>query len=131
MNIEYLSAVVSMLVVLSIASERLVEIIKGFVPFLNEEQEENLHEDKLNPKRERIRKACLQLLAVVSGIVTALLTREAIVGIVPDRFNTTSGIIALGLLASGGSGLWNSILGYANEAKKIKRKERENHQSHD
>jgi hypothetical protein len=120
MNIEYLSTVVALLVVLSIASERLVEIIKGFVPFLNEEQQ---YLDK-----EGRRKAYLQLIAVAAGVVTALLTREAIGGIVPDRFNTTSCVLALGLLASGGSGLWNSVLGYANEAKKIKKKERENHE---
>ncbi len=117
MNIEYLSTVVSSLVVLSIASERLVEIVKGLVPFLDTEQADHAKEGK--------RKACLHILAVASGIFTALLAGEAIEGVLPANLNKTSGIIALGLLASGGSGLWNSILDYTNEVKKIKKKERE------
>ncbi len=37
MNIENISTLVALLVALSVASERLVDIIKGVVPFLNRE----------------------------------------------------------------------------------------------
>lgn len=117
MGIEYLSSVVAMLVVLSVASERLVEIVKGFVPYLNEERK--------TPRGESRRKAFLHILAIIAGIVTALLAIEALSSYVPENLDKTLGVIALGLLASGGSSLWNSILGYANEAKKTKKKDRE------
>ncbi len=67
MNLTDLSTLVSLLVALSVAAERLVEIIKGFVPFLNQENND--------PRVEGIRKSLLQLLAVVSGIVTVFLTQ--------------------------------------------------------
>ena len=65
MDIHYLSTIVALLVALSVASERLVEIIKGIVPFLNHEQPDE--------KKECRRKAALQALAVVAGIGTTLL----------------------------------------------------------
>ena len=115
MPLETLSTVIAALIVLSIASERLVEIIKGFVPLLDEKNED--------PRKESIRRACLHILAVLSGILTALLAREALGASAPEGWNTTTGIIALGLLASGGSGFWNSVLGYVNEVKNIKKSE--------
>jgi hypothetical protein len=117
MGIEFFSSIVAMLVILSVASERLVEIIKGFVPFLDIEQTDR--------KKESMRKALLHILAILAGIATALLAMEALATYVPNNLNKTYGVVALGLLASGGSGLWNSILGYANEVKKLKKKDRE------
>jgi hypothetical protein len=110
-----LSAIISTLIVLSIASERLVEIVKGFIPALDKETN--------NPRKESRRKAYLQMLAVIAGIFTAFLARAALGTSVPEAWNTTTGVFALGLLASGGSGLWNSVLGYANEVKKLKKDE--------
>ena len=63
MNIDTLSAVVTLLVALSVASERLVEIIKGIIPGLNQENPD--------PIKEGRRKAWLQILAVGCGVVTA------------------------------------------------------------
>lgn len=104
---------VTLLVALSVASERLVEIVKNLVTFLNQEIED--------PKREGQRKAILQGLAVASGIVTALLARPAIVDVVPAPWQSPVGILALGLLASGGSGFWNAILEYLLKVKDIKK----------
>ena len=70
MNLTDLSSLVSVLVALSVAAERLVEIVKGFVPFLNQENGD--------PRMEGIRKSLLQILAVASGIVTVFLTRPVI-----------------------------------------------------
>ena len=56
------------------------------------------------------------MLAVASGIVTALLARDY----VPAQLSIPSrgwSIIGLGLLASGGSGFWNSILTYLLKVK--------------
>lgn len=115
MELSALSTVIAVLIVLSVASERLVEIIKGFIPALDKENDD--------PQKESRRKAYLHILAVVAGIATAFLAREALEASVPDAWNTTTGVLALGLLASGGSGFWNSILGYVNEVKKLKKEE--------
>jgi hypothetical protein len=44
MDLTRLTTIVSLLVALSVASERLVEIIKGLVPFLNQQN--------VDPKKE-------------------------------------------------------------------------------
>lgn len=114
MDIEKLTAIISIILALSIASERLVEIIKGLIPALNEENK--------NPLKEGRRRSCLQFLAVLSGIFTAYLAN----GYLPQELSASTNrfsIIGLGLLASGGSGLWNSILTYFTSVKDIKKSE--------
>src|SRR6266446_10256675 len=88
MDTTKLTTAISLLVALSIASERLVDIIKGLVPWLNQQQRK--------PAEEGWRKATLQVLAVIAGITTAWLASAAIpkgVGI-PDDW---TGTLALGL----------------------------------
>jgi hypothetical protein len=109
---ESILSFVTLLIALSVASERLVEIIKNAIPWLNQKKED--------PKEEGWRKSVLQALAVVAGIVTAILAGPAVGGIISGPWDTVSGIIALGLLASGGSGLWNSVLTYLLKVKDIK-----------
>ncbi len=119
MDTTKLTTVISLLIALSIASERLVDIIKGLVPWLNQQRRK--------PAEEGWRKAALQILAVIAGITTAWLASAAIpkgVGI-PDDW---TGTLALGLLASGGSGFWNSILTYVANAKDLKAAEAETRQ---
>jgi undecaprenyl pyrophosphate phosphatase UppP len=107
--LDTITLVVSLLAVLSISSERLVEIIKGWVPFLSKENED--------ANKERHRKWLLQLLAVGAGIVTASLAVPMFPsGIAPGPAQ----IVGLGFLASGGSGFWNAILGYLKGIKDIK-----------
>lgn len=114
MDINKLSTIVALILALSVASERLVEIIKGFV--------KNLDKENPDPEKEARRRSYLQILAVCSGILTAFLAQGAI----PENIYKPSGhlsILALGLLASGGSGLWNSVLTYLGKVKDIKKLE--------
>ena len=111
--VEVITIVVSLLVALSVASERLVEIIKGIIPFLNLENKDD--------KKEGWRKAILQALAVCSGIVTAFLAMPALADILPKEWINLPSIFALGFLASGGSGLWNGILTYIKNVKDLKK----------
>jgi hypothetical protein len=60
---------------------------------------------------------------VAAGTVTAFLAKPAIPDFLPDHFTAT---LAFGLLASGGSGFWNSILTYVTRVKDIKGAEAEN-----
>src|SRR6266513_1224062 len=119
MDTTKLTTVISLLIALSIASERLVDIIKGLVPWLNQQRRK--------PTEEGWRKSALQILAVISGITTAWLASAANpkgVGMPVDW----TGTLALGLLASGGSGFWNSILTYVTKAKDVKAAEAESRQ---
>jgi O-antigen ligase len=115
METPTLYALVALLVSLSVASERLVEIIKGLFPSLNQENSD--------PKKEGWRRAGLQALAVLAGIITALLARPAIQGM--EKWDTLAGTLAIGFLASGGSGFWNAILTYVKNVKDIKKHEAE------
>lgn len=114
-----LMLIVSLLIALSGASERLTEIIKGALPFLNNESTDATYEG--------FRRAGIQLLAVLSGIGTAFLSKSVIdpiltqiVGGNEQNWSSTPAIFALGLLASFGAGFWNSILEYLLKTKDIK-----------
>ncbi len=111
MPLTELSDLIAYIVALSIAAERFVEIIKGTIPFLDKKAEtEDL---------ERWRRVTLQLLAVAAGMLTAHLAMPSVSEIVPASWQSFPGIVALGLLASGGSSLWNSVLDYASAVKEI------------
>jgi hypothetical protein len=103
---------VSMLIALSIAAERLVEIVKGLVPMLNQQQ--------ADPQRETLRQTILQFMAVVAGIVTALVSQPIVREVFPTLEVNLLTLIALGFLVSGGSGFWHSIQGYVNAVKDVK-----------
>jgi len=112
MDATKLAAIVGLLVALSAASERFVEIVKGLFKWLDKK-----HDDE---RMERWRKATLQVLAVGAGIGTTLLARPAIpADLLPDSGGVFP-LLALGFLASGGSGLWNSVLTYVLKVKDIK-----------
>jgi hypothetical protein len=113
---DKLTAIVGVVLAMSVASERLVEITKGFVPALDKQSPD--------PKIEGRRRSCLQLLAVASGVLTAFLGREYVPTEVAEPAGHWS-IVGLGLLASGGSGLWNSILTYLTKVKDLKKVEAE------
>lgn len=111
--LDQIIAAVGFVLALSIASERLVEIVKGILPWLNEEKD--------TPKEEGIRRSLLQILAVFSGVITAFLAQD----VLPVEVSNLS-FVVLGLLASGGSGFWNAILTYILEIKNIKKAEASN-----
>ena len=117
MNVELLASVVTVILALSVTSERLVEIIKGLIPWLNEK--------RATEAQEGWRRSALQSLAVVSAVLTAYLAGDYVKEIIklPDNISETWAVLGLGLLASGGSGLWNSVLTYVSKVKDIKKQE--------
>jgi hypothetical protein len=103
---------VTFLGALTVASERLIEIVKGLFPSIDEKKD--------NVDDEAWRRATLHMLAAVAGCITAGLAYYA--GVVPAAVSQNGwSMIALGLLASGGSGFWNSILDYLIGLKILKR----------
>ncbi|NML66815.1 hypothetical protein HHL22_16540 [Hymenobacter sp. RP-2-7] len=105
--LENLSNLLTVVLALSVASERLVAIVKNLVPWLRTEQ----------PRNEATRKLVLQVLAVLAGIATAFLAQELLAAPLQGRGH----LVVLGLLASGGSGFWKSVLGYVSSVQDIKR----------
>lgn len=100
-----LSKLLSFLAALSLATERIVEVIKG-APFLSKwfaVQKENAH-------TEELRKASIHVLAIAVG--TILASELASAAGVPSgtEHNQWWFFLIYGAMASGGSGLWNSAL---------------------
>lgn len=121
MSLETLPSLIALLIVLSVASERFVEILKGLSGFLD-----TTHTD--DPRKERLRRMSLHILGVIAGVGIAALTWPILAQVLaetpeaaPKRDVGT--ILALGLLASGGSGFWNTMLSYAVNLKDLKRTE--------
>ncbi|EOD8993504.1 hypothetical protein [Klebsiella variicola] len=110
-----LENIITMLIAISIASERLVEIIKGYFPWLNLENQD--------PVIEGRRKSALQILAVVAGIVTAFLTQPFVAGSFSAIKHPDLMTLCIGLMASGGSAFWNVILNYLLQVKNLKKQQ--------
>lgn len=120
MSLDTLPALITLLIALSVASERAVEIVKGLVAFLD-----TTHTDS---HRERLRRMSLHLLGVAAGIGIAAVTWPILAEVLAQPQQAAPGrdwptILALGLLASGGSGFWNTMLSYALNLKELKRTE--------
>ncbi|HQR33802.1 MAG TPA: hypothetical protein PLK30_13790 [Blastocatellia bacterium] len=112
-DINSLSATIASLSALSVVTERFVEIVKGTIPFLNQSFE---------GAKEQWRNTALRLLAVVGGLLTVSLSHSEMGGFIEAMWNKgIAGQIALGLLASGGSGFWNAVLKYAGAVKDLRK----------
>jgi hypothetical protein len=111
MDATKLTAFVSLMIGLSVATERLVEIIKGLFETLNCERPD--------PVAEGRRKSSLQIIAVLAGIATAW-AASPYIPVELARPTESWHVIGLGLLASGGSGFWNSIATYVLRLKDLK-----------
>lgn len=107
--------VVTVLLVLSISAERLVEIVKGMFQYLNDA--------KLDRQEERRRQLSLHVLSVVAGCIVVFLAQGFVVSALPSLSGKLLGWqgIGLGILASGGSSLWNTVLTYLLSVKNLKR----------
>jgi len=101
------------MVAISMAVERVVEIIKGIVPPLSK---------PWTGDKEYARFAILHVLAAVAGAVVAYADHSQIADQVPMlkfQDNQYLGYAVIGLMASGGSAMWNHALDIV-QAVKIK-----------
>jgi|SRR5215510_9765169 len=96
---DKISTLIALIAAISVAVERVIELIKSSIPGLGSTWS----------KREGLRRALIQLLAVFVGAVMAWQ--------MPSQLGAATGSqpkwqvdILFGLLASGGSGLWNHAL---------------------
>lgn len=128
--------IVALLAALSVAAERLVEIIKGMIPWL---QKPKLDSDQNPTTEEGWRRVALHLLAFVAGTLTAYLTDAVTEDFVLDQLEKLTGsqqlnpwtiYLMLGLLSSAGSGFWNSIVSYLNLLKNIRKEHLHRYRMH-
>lgn len=115
-----ITSIIAVLGAMSLSVERVVEIVKGMIPFLAVE-----NADK---QKESLRRVVIQIFSVVVGFVIALVAQEQIQPLLANIFKTQGsvgivGCIILGLLASGGSGFWNQSMRIVEEIKKAKKLE--------
>ncbi len=121
-----LQGILAYLIAMSLASERLVAILKTFVPTLSEEAKKDNQEVDLI--RDRNRRLVLQGFAILSSWITVGLSAPTIGGDLPSlgafapfhpiSFGTFSlPVILLAVLTSGGSALWNNVMGYTKAIK--------------
>jgi hypothetical protein len=110
--LDDLTKMISLLVVLSVAAERLVEILRAFVL---SRWISSWYQVQTDPVLEARRQAKVWFLALVASLSIAILLKE--VGELAVSWGAT---LVLGFLASGGSSLWNSILGLTKGLKDIR-----------
>ena len=106
---DHISVFLAAMVALSVSVERIVEIIKGLIPWL-----------ATSPSP--IRPPVLQALATAIGWAAAMgLGPQRVLWFIGDSAvaSYAAGAV-LGLLASGGSSFWNHLLDIVSEIKKAK-----------
>ncbi len=111
---ENVTGLLAFLAALSLATERITEVIKG-TPLLS-----RWFVDEKAGGWEEARKASIQVLAILIGTILTRLTQDQLPSMV--GLNYSGGWICLlfGAMASGGSGIWNSALDIVREVNKQK-----------
>ena len=106
-----ITKLISFFAALSVATERVTEIIKG-LPILSDW----FAVDK-SGVQEELRKVSVQLIAVASGAFVSYLVGTAVgdQSKIPFADHKLLFSLVSGLLASGGSGVWNSALDIVRE----------------
>jgi hypothetical protein len=108
---------ISYVVGIAVASERIVEMVKGVFPIL--------WQAKDDPKEEGLRRSLLQGLSIAISVGAAFAATAAL----PTELKAlgwverSSGTVALGLVAAGGSGFWNVLLTLLLNIKDLKKGE--------
>ena len=112
---------ITIILAISVASERLIAVLKTIFPWLSGSQPPG---KPLNPKNENIRQLVVMLISFSAAWVTSAFlggTQFDLLKTVPigDPAVHIPAVI-LGVLASGGSAFWTSLLGYTKAVKDIK-----------
>jgi hypothetical protein len=115
-----ITGIAAVLGTMSLSVERCMEILKNMIPYLDRKE--------ASDRSDRIRLLIHHVITVVLGVIIAVLSQDLIQPILPDLFKSqgTGEIewkvcIIIGLLASGGSGLWNSSLRLIQEIKNTRK----------
>jgi hypothetical protein len=129
MDFSSLTSFVSVILAVSLASERLLTMVKAAFPWLAQEQKTDAKEVDLT--RDRSRRLVLLAMAWVASWVAAsfLVQGDWTVGSLFAQVAVSGAkdlgipVPLVGLLASSGSAFWNNVLGITKEAKDTRRVE--------
>ena len=124
---DRLSAFFTFMAAMSIAAERVVEIIKGIVP--------SLAATDPDANKERRRHMVLQFLAAVAGIIVAAAAHVQVNSSLGNFLNSdydawslpgmglmTVKYLIIGVMVSGGSAMWNHALDIVGALKTVEEK---------
>jgi hypothetical protein len=123
--IQQLVALSTVMLAISLATERFVALVKSFWPWLAEERKDANNLIDVVPERKRI--LAVQLVSLVGAYLTTSIANDCFNPGTDFCFGDPkvcwpAGIIAL--LGSGGSAFWTQILGYANAVKEVTKQQR-------
>lgn len=107
---DKLTALLTLLTTLSLATERITEAIKGF-PGLSLW----LATERPPGALEEARKASIHIIAMAAGTILTAMTRTQLESVLGWSLTGFWPCFLFGAMASGGSGLWNSALDIARE----------------
>jgi len=120
---ELLDALVPLLLAISLATERLVTIVKTVLPFLAVEQKNDAQE--VNLSKDLWRRLTVQAVGIAGSYVTVgLLFSQWGLADTVEVAHVKYRVIVLAVLGSGGSAFWSSLLGYTRALKDAKVVER-------
>ncbi len=114
---ETITLLISYVLGIAVASERIVEMVKGVFPILWQAKED--------PKAEALRRSLLQALSIAISVGVACTATATL----PNELKALGwverlpGVFALGLIAAGGSGFWNALLTLLQNVKDLKKGE--------
>jgi hypothetical protein len=129
MTLESLSSLLALILAISLASERLVTIVKTALPWLNTPARTVTGEE--DDEADRPRRLLLQLLALAGAWVTswlvatgdALQVSDLLLGKVPYTDGKSLPVWLVAVLGSGGSAFWAQILAYTRAAREIRQQD--------
>lgn len=110
LTIDTITEYLALVAAVSVAAEKLVEIIKTVLP-------KSLTEVNPDPTAEKRRQGIIQFISLLASVLTGVLLYYA------EVISGFGIALTAGLLASGGSNLWNSLLGWAKGLKDIRQAE--------
>jgi hypothetical protein len=121
MAIDALNAIVALLLTISLAAERLVAALKTLVPWLADEQKDDT--GQIDRTKDRWREFSVLLVTFAASWLTAAFLADGgfdllgMLKIGTGASTTAIPVIIVGVLSSGGSAFWTSILGYIKAVK--------------
>ncbi len=136
-SIEQIIALATAMIAIGAAAERFVVLFKTLIPWLAEERKTEAQE--VNLKEDKWRRFWVLVISYLGAWVTASFLAETTVmdsagqDVIVRSFDLCGKLnlaqmkmptAIVGLLASGGSAFWTSILGYARAVKDIKVQEK-------
>lgn len=121
MPLDNLSDLSALLAAVSLATERLVVIVKTMFPRLGAERAPSPGQSP--DEADRGRRLTVILIAYVCALVTSLLVADGWEFTYGDGGRAVS-VFAVALLASGGSAFWTQVMSFASAAKDVRQYEK-------